>query len=255
MNYFEYRSVAERYARYRPYFHPLVIEKIRDYLKIETPVPLALDVGCGPGQSTVALKEIADVVLGMDLSAGMLGVADKRPGIHYVQSPAERLPIRSISADLITTSLAFHWFDPERFFEEARRVLKEQAWLIISNNGFTGQMRRNPDYEQWFQQVYDRRFPSPPRNITPMSSRLARGYGFHFAHEEDYQNEVEFSAQELAAYLVTQSNVIAVTERGNERVEDIFEWIVEQTRPLFKSARSSFLFNGYIWYLQKGSTL
>jgi ubiquinone/menaquinone biosynthesis C-methylase UbiE len=250
MNYFEYRSVAERYARHRPYFHPLVIEKVKTYLKIERPVPLALDVGCGPGQSTVALKEIADVAIGMDISAGMLGVADQRADIQYIQSPAERLPLRNTSADLITTSLAFHWFDPERFFDEARRVLKAQAWLVISNNGFAGQMRENPGIEQWFQQVYDRRYPSPPRNVTPMSSPLAQVHGFHFAQEE-YQNQVQFSVEELAAYLVTQSNVIAVTEHGNERVEDIFEWIVGQTRPLFKSERSSFLFSGYIWYMQK----
>ena len=59
MNYFEYKSVAERYARHRPYFHPLVIEKVKSYLSIAEPVDLAVDVGCGPGQSTVALKEIA----------------------------------------------------------------------------------------------------------------------------------------------------------------------------------------------------
>jgi SAM-dependent methyltransferase len=253
MNYFEYKSVAERYARHRPYFHPLVIEKVKSYLRIGEPVDLAVDVGSGPGQSTVALKEIARRVIGADLSAGMLGVAEKKPGIHYLQSPAENLPIRDLCTDLITTSLAFHWFDHRRFFAESRRILKEQAWLIISNNGFTGQMRENVRFEQWFGEGYDRRYPSPPRNTTPMNSRTAHEHGFRFAFEEKYQNEVSFTVEELAAYLVTQSNVIAATEQGQERVEDVFQWIVEQARPLFKSERSSFQFSGYIWYLQKTS--
>jgi ubiquinone/menaquinone biosynthesis C-methylase UbiE len=253
MNYFEYKSVAERYARHRPYFHPLVIEKVKSYLSMKEPVDLAVDVGCGPGQSTVALKDIARRVIGADLSAGMLGVAEKKPGIHYLQSPAENLPIRDLCTDLITTSLAFHWFDHRRFFAESRRILKEQAWLIISNNGITGQMRENVRFEKWFSEVYDRRYPSPPRNSTPMSSRRARKHGFRFAQEEEYQNEVPFTVEELAAYLVTQSNVIAATEQGQERVEDVFQWIVEQARPLFKSERSSFAFSGYIWYLQKTS--
>jgi ubiquinone/menaquinone biosynthesis C-methylase UbiE len=253
MNYFEYKSVAERYARHRPYFHPLVIEKVKSYLNIAESVDLAVDVGCGPGQSTVALKEIAIRVIGADLSAGMLSVAEKKPGIQYLQSPAENLPIRDLCTDLITTSLAFHWFDHRRFFAEARRILKEQAWLIISNNGITGQMRENVRFEEWFNEVYDRRYPSPPRNTTPMNSRRAREHGFRFALKEEYQNEVPFTVKELAAYLVTQSNVIAATEHGQEQVEDVYQWIVEQARPLFKSERSSFVFSGYIWYLQKTS--
>jgi ubiquinone/menaquinone biosynthesis C-methylase UbiE len=60
MNFFVYKSVAERYAKYRAYFHPLVIEKIKAYLQLQSPVGFALDVGCGSGQSTIALKEIAD---------------------------------------------------------------------------------------------------------------------------------------------------------------------------------------------------
>lgn len=251
MNYFERRSVAERYARHRPYFHPLVIEKVKAYLRIEHPVHLALDVGCGPGQSTVALRGIADFVVGADLSAGMLAVAETGPGIQYIQSPAERLPIQDTSIDLMTSSLAFHWFDQEQFFAEARRILKANAWLIISNNGFTGEMRENLDFEKWFTRVYDQRYPSPPRNISSMNSRIARGYGFRFGQEEEYQNEVQFTVEELAAYLVTQSNVIAATEQGHEKIDDVYRWLIMQTRPLFKTERSSFTFSGYIWYLQK----
>ena len=254
MNYFEHRAVAERYARYRPYFHPLVIEKIKAYLNIQRPVNFALDVGCGPGQSTTALKEIAEFVIGADISAGMLAAASKNTGIQYIQSPAEELPIRDHSIDLLTTSLAFHWFDQGRFFAEARRVLKEKAWLVISNNGFTGRMAENLDFEQWMIQVYDRRYPSPPRNAVQMTPEVARRYGFQFAREDGYQNNVQFTVEELAAYLVTQSNVIAAIEKGNEKsMDDVYRWIITETRSLFKRERPAFVFSGYIWYLQKTS--
>ena len=251
MNYFGSKSVAERYAKHRPNFHPLVVEKIKAYLNLERPLQVALDVGCGPGQFTVALKEIAKIVIGMDISAEMLGAADKTTGIPYIQTPAEWLPIKGNSSDLLTTSLAFHWFDPKRFFAEARRVLREDAWLIISNNGFSGQMLGNDEFAEWVTQVYDRRYPSPPRNSSPMTPEVSQEHGFRFAHEEDYQNGVPFTIEELAAYLVTQSNVIAATQGGKERVEDIFRWILAQTRPLFKTERPVFAFRGYIWYLQK----
>ena len=58
-NQFLHQTSAERYHRARPYFHPVVVEKIREHLQIEGPVASALDVGCGTGQSSVALRAIA----------------------------------------------------------------------------------------------------------------------------------------------------------------------------------------------------
>ena len=253
MNFFVHKSVAERYAKYRPYFHPLVIEKIKTYLRLQSPVRFAVDVGCGSGHSTVALKEIAELVAGLDISAEMLDFAVRKPGIQYMRSAAETLAIKSNSADLLTTSMAYHWFDPDQFFGEVRRVLRDGAWLIIFNNGCSGQMKRNPAFEEWFSQVYEERYPSPPRNAAPMTSEFAGQHGFDFSHQDDYQNEVEFTAEELAAYLITQSNVIAAAEHGHEEVEDVYDWLVAQTRQFFKSGKATFPFSGFIWYLQKAS--
>jgi ubiquinone/menaquinone biosynthesis C-methylase UbiE len=253
MNFFIYKSVAERYTKYRPYFHPLVIEKIREYLQLQRPVRFAVDVGCGSGHSTVALKEIADLVAGLDISRDMLDFAERKSDIHYIQAAAERLAIKSNSADLLTTSMAYHWFNPEQFFAETKRILKDGAWLIIFNNGFRGQMKGNPEFEQWFLQVYEEHFPSPPRNAEPMTSEIAGLHGFNFPYQEEFQNDVEFTVEELAAYLMTQSNVIAITEHGRETVEDVYNWLIAQTRPFFKSEKDTFPFGGFIWYLQKAS--
>ncbi len=253
MNFFVYKTVAERYAKYRPYFHPLVIEKVKKYLNIQRPVEFALDVVCGSGQSTVALKEIAKFVIGMDISAEMLEFTEKKSGIQYIQGSAEELSIKSDSSDLLTTSLAYHWFNPKRFFADARRVLKNGAWLIISNNGFRGRMKEKPEFEQWITQVYEKHYPTPSRNSAPMTPEFAQQHGFNFPYQEDYQNEVQFTVEELAAYLVTQSNVIAATAQGNEKVEDVYDWLITQTRSFFQSEKVTFPFSGFIWYLQKAS--
>ncbi|HEX5807287.1 MAG TPA: class I SAM-dependent methyltransferase [Anaerolineales bacterium] len=251
MNFFVHKSVAERYAKHRPYFHPLVIERIKARLHLQSPVPLAVDVGCGAGQSTVALKDIAVRVVGMDLSLDMLQVAEKKPGIRYVRAVAERLAIQSNTADLLTTSLAYHWFDQEQFFTEVRRVLREEAWLVIYNNWIDGQLEREPAFEKWFTEVYEVRYPSPKRNSAPVTVEFAEQHGFRFVHWEEYQNEIPFSVQELAAYLITQSNVIAATGQGQENVEEVYNWLIAQIKPFFKSERVPFPFGGFIWYLQK----
>jgi ubiquinone/menaquinone biosynthesis C-methylase UbiE len=250
MNFFLYKTVAERYIRHRPYFHPLVMEKVSSRLDLQQPVSLALDVGCGPGQSALALKEIANFVLGVDVSAEMLAVARKISGVQYLQGPAEVLPVQDRCIDLLTTFLAFHWFDQDRFLAEARRVLKDDAWLIISNNGFSGQMGQSPEFETWMAEVFLERYPTPPRNSTPLTEKTAGQYGFRFAYREEYQNEIEFSAEEVSAYLTTQSNVVAATEQGRENVEHVHRWLTEQIRPFFKTDKAQFPFGGYIWYLQ-----
>jgi len=251
MNFIIHKTVAERYAKHRPFFHPLVIEKIKAYLNIQIPVNFALDVGCEPGQSTVALKEIADLVVGADISVEMLNLAEKSSGIQYIQAAAEKLAIKRNFSDLLTTSLAYHWFDYKRFLPEAWRVLKDNGWLIIYNNAFYGQMKENSSFEQWVGQSYGQHYPTPPRNSAPLTWELANEFGFDSFHSEEYQNEVQFTMEELCAYLTTHSNVIATVEQGSEKIEEVYLWLVSQTKPFFSSEKATFAFGGYIWYLQK----
>jgi SAM-dependent methyltransferase len=250
MNFFAYHTVAERYARCRPYFHPLVMDRIWKYLGLNERLEQALDVGCGTGQSTLALRMLAHSVIGVDISAAMLAEAPSEIGIRYMEAPAEEIPLPDGSIDLITTSLAFHWFDQERFLAEAQRLLKPAGWLIIYNNGFGGQMKGNPTYERWNHEVYLTRYPSPPRNTQPLTAENALRFGLDFVHREHYQNEVSFTAEELAAYLTTQSNVIAAVEQGRETIEEVYTWLLNEIQPLFTISPATFLFGGYIWYLK-----
>jgi predicted TPR repeat methyltransferase len=65
-NYFENRLAAERYVAARPYIHPIALSKFVGFAGIEFPINEALDVGCGTGQSSIALAEIARHVVGID---------------------------------------------------------------------------------------------------------------------------------------------------------------------------------------------
>ena len=254
MNFFAHKTVAERYALYRPYFHPLVIKKIRSHLGIQNLVDRALDIGCGTGQSTIALKEIANSVVGVDISAEMLKLAKRQPGIEYHNASAEDLSMFDDgSFDLITTSMAFHWFDHTRFLSEANRILKNPGWLTTYNNWFSSQMKENESFEQWAREIYLTRYPTPPRNSTPLTAELVNDFGFSSFHMEGFQNEVQFSAEELSAYLTTQSNVIAAVEQGKESVNEVYLWLVSQTKPFFHSTKAGFIFGSTICYFQKGA--
>ncbi len=252
MNYFEYETAAQRYARGRPYFHPIVVEKIVKFT--QTPrFSFGLDVACGTGQSTTALKTIADRVVGADVSPEMIAQAPEMEGIEYICCPAESLDIESGSGDIMTVSLAFHWLDRDAFLNEANRALQKGGWLVISNNGFKGRMRGNPSYEEWNKTRYLTRYPTPARNKLPLTEKEADKHGFEIVGNEKYENEVDMNIEELACYLSTQSNMIAAVEEGKESVETALAWLSHELESLFSRDRETFLFGGSILYLKKRS--
>lgn len=227
------------------------MRRIGDFLGLDGNVPNALDVACGTGQSAVALKEIADEVVGADASREMLAQAPRDPRVRYVEAAAEDLPFPDSSFDLLTVALALHWFDRARFLGEADRLLRPCGWLVVYDNGFLGRMQGNAGFERWYREDYLPRYPSPPRDRRPLTQADVLGYGFRLAGREGYENEVRFSVCGLAHYLTTQSNVISAVEDGGQHRERALRWLTDCLAPLFGRTEEVFEFGGYIVYLQK----
>jgi ubiquinone/menaquinone biosynthesis C-methylase UbiE len=252
MNYFDPKSAAERYAKGRPYFHPQVIEKIKAYLAPVEPFERAIDVGCGTGLSTIALKEIAHQIAGTDISAEMIALAPADPQIIYYIAPAEELPVKDNDFDLMTLSSVFHWIDRSKFFKEARRVLRSKSWLVVYDNYFTAHMVENTAFQAWFQDTYIKKYPTPPRNRVDFGVEDSAKEGFHFLKQEQYQNSIKYSLKTLIDYLVTQSNIIAAVEGGNQTMDDVSKWLTESIQPIIgERTEATFIFGGPIWYLRK----
>jgi SAM-dependent methyltransferase len=252
VNPFDFQSAAERYAQGRPYFHPQVIQRIKERLSLTEPLPWAMDVGCGTGLSTIALKEIATHIVGVDASAAMIALARPDPCIAYVVAAAEQLPASATPFDLMTLSSVFHWLDPDAFFAQARQALASAGHLIIYDNSFMAEMEGQPAFQSWSRDIFLKRYPSPPRARVAIDDETCARGGFAFLGEEHYDNRVTFSVETLVNYLVTQSNVIAAVEGGRESITEVREWLREGTAPLFGTrAEATFLFAGPIWYLRK----
>lgn len=252
MGFFAFQRVAEGYANHRPYYHPLVMNKIRQQLSLEGKFSRALDVGCGTGLSTIALKELADHVTGIDGSAEMIAVANAHRDrqITYHHAPAEKLPFDEQSFDLITVCGAINWIDRTRFFPEARRVLKGQGWVIIYDNFITEHMQEHTAYTQWYQEQYLSRYPKPPRDETPLTQPECERYGFYF-NQEEYTNELALSRDDYIEFMLTQSNVIVAVDMGPEALSEAREWMQTTLASIIPEKKGTFLFRGYIWYLQQ----
>lgn len=249
-NHFIHAGAAARYAAARPYFHPMVVERIVRRAG-HGRFARALDVACGTGQSAKALAAVCDSVDAIDISADMLAHADQNARIHYQQASAETLPFPDDHFDLLTVGLAFHWFDQSAFLRKAHRVLKPEAWLVIYTNGFNGETAENADFHSWAWEVYPQRFPAPPRRGLGVRAELVGPFGFELTGEEPFQNPILMTGEELTGYLLTQTNVIAAVESGTVSIADAAAWIDAGVRPFFGGGRRTMKFSGKIWYLKR----
>ena len=90
------------------------------------PVERSLDVGCGTGLSTIALREISRRVVGVDSSAEMIALAPRHAGIEFEIADAEHLSFEDHYFDLVTVSQAIHWFS--RFLDSAFSARSAEYW-------------------------------------------------------------------------------------------------------------------------------
>jgi SAM-dependent methyltransferase len=186
----------------------------------------------------------------------MISFAPKDEKIDYLISDAEVLPFAADAFDLITMSQVLHWLDRKKFFKEARRVLKRKGWIIVYDNNFSAQMPENPEFQRWHKEYFLEKYPSPPRNWVSFTAEDTAKEGFNLIKHESFTNEINFTKDELAAFLLTISNVIAAVECGNENLKDVELWLNENLEPFFQNSNeTAFLFNAPIWYLQRKERL
>jgi ubiquinone/menaquinone biosynthesis C-methylase UbiE len=138
-----YVSVAEGYERWAPTYdqapNPLLNLEAR---KVATLLPnlsgkRVLDLACGTGRWLERISaQGADSAIGVDLSAAMLRVAEKKPAIggRLAQADCLNLPFRSAVFDLVVCSFAVgHIPDLGAMVRELARVTKRGADVFVSD--------------------------------------------------------------------------------------------------------------------------
>ncbi len=250
-NYFTSPEVAARYTKVRPFFHDEVVERLCNSAGVER-FQRALDVGCGTGQSSIALAAVADHVAAIDASEEMLRHAPRRPNIAYQLGFAEQLDFQAGEFDLVSAASALHWFDQERFFAQCHKVLAPAGVLAVYNDHFTTHMQDVAACKGWMRTRFAKRFPAPRRGMRDINELKAVEGGFTVAHRASFSHLVPFSREGLIAYLLTRSNTLAAIERGEETQPSIADWLGHELAPIVPDGvTGSFIFKCNLWLLRK----
>jgi ubiquinone/menaquinone biosynthesis C-methylase UbiE len=115
---------SDRYAKYRP----LYPKELYDFLFEHVPTKQkALDCGTGNGQAASVLADHFEEVHATDISEQQLKHAIIKPNIRYHICKAEETPFPDNLFDLIVSATAVHWFSFDRFFDEMKRIAKNNS--------------------------------------------------------------------------------------------------------------------------------
>ncbi|MFI5829309.1 class I SAM-dependent methyltransferase [Streptomyces sp. NPDC051578] len=113
-----------------------------------------LDLGCGTGASTAAIRSVlpAAGITAVDASAGMLGRAAAKPwadGVRFVHTPAEQLPEAGVTGPFDAVFAAYllrNVSDPDAVLGAVRAVLRPGGRLGVHEYALSG---RRADRAVW----------------------------------------------------------------------------------------------------------
>lgn len=220
--------VGKRYARARPDFLPAVADAI---VRHTGPVGRALDLGCGTGLSTRALRRVARRVVGVDPSRGMLAEASASPGIHYLCARAEALPLPGGSFDLVGVGCVWHWCEPTRLLHEAARVLVPGGWLAVWVGDLLGGEESDAPLD-WLLEHYWARLPRCPHygDFAP-ELHVAPPFALHAA--ERVERTLPMTLAELAEFVTTQASTVHAIESGAATLAELESRLARGLEPFF----------------------
>jgi ubiquinone/menaquinone biosynthesis C-methylase UbiE len=126
-------GVADLYEASRPGYPVSVVEFVAATAGTGPGAPV-LEIGCGSGQLTERLAALGLRLTAIDIGPAMIDAARRRvpgAGVSFEVASFEDLRAADASFDLVISSAAFHWIDPEVRYAKSARLLRPGGWLAL----------------------------------------------------------------------------------------------------------------------------
>jgi SAM-dependent methyltransferase len=208
---------AAGYAIFRPRYP----QTLFDYLGSIAPSrQLAWDCGTGNGQAAVGLASVFDRVIATDASEKQIANAQSHQRVEYRIAPAENSGVGSGLIDLIMVAQALHWFDLDRFYAEARRVLKPDGVLAVSAyNLLHIEKAIDEVVNRYYHEVVGPFWP-PERRLVEQFANLP--FPFQKIDPPEFEMTASWNLDHLLGYLRTWSSTQRfIAAKGGDPLEQI----------------------------------
>jgi hypothetical protein len=123
--------------------------------------------------------------------------------------------------------------------------------LVSLDFGDTGRSPEVPGLGRWYDEVFLRAYPRPPAGDPMITADEAARHGFAPPVHRDFASACSLTALQYAAFLVTESSVIAAVEYGDKTEAEVRAWLESGLAPLFGGEPRRVAFGGYIQALRR----
>lgn len=212
-------GLAETYEMHRPGYPAQAFHALTADLRCAAKV--AVDVGAGPGNSTASLRAALGpgwTFIAIEPGRDMRRVLARRfcaaPDVQIADATAEEMRLPPGFAGLVVACTAFHWFDAQRFYAEAERVLAPGGVLALIRN------RRKPSpllraFDSYIEEQSAGTIDLAGREARkePVVRGLAQLPGFVAARSCTYPWSSQLTARGLIDLYLTRSTLSVVVRR------------------------------------------
>jgi len=208
----DFSPIAREYARSRPTYPPELFDYLASLLDRRE---RAWDCATGNGQAALELARHFGSVIATDVSAEQIRHATPHARVEYRVVPAEESGLDSDSVDLLTVASAIHWFDLDRFYAEARRVVRKGG-VLAAWSYHAGRM------EPPFGEILDRFYWDVVQPYFPPGSRLVdEGYASLILPGDPIQPpqfgmSADWNLDQMLAFVGTWSGTLEYIRRRGE---------------------------------------
>jgi len=206
-----YEAIADHFSKTREYAWP----EVESFVENAYGVDRALDVGCGNGRHSELLATIANEVVALDASSGLLieandRLTDTEGALALVQGDAAGLPLTDDSVDLAVYVATLHHLptraDRRRSLDELARVLAPDGRALVSAWS-TEHDRFDDDGDDGFDTTVD--WTLPGGEVVPRF--------YHVYAPDEFQADVAATGLTIDDFEVSSGNCYAVVRPEGKR--------------------------------------
>jgi SAM-dependent methyltransferase len=165
---------------------------------------------------------VFDHVIATDASEKQIANGQPNQIVQYRVAAAENSGIASETIDLIMVAQALHWFDLDRFYLEARRVLKPDGLLAASAyNLLHIEPAIDAIVNRYYREVVGPFWPAE-RELVERFANLS--FPSHEIDTPQFEMTVQWNLDHLLGYLRTWSSTQRfIAEKGSDPLEQIMD--------------------------------
>jgi ubiquinone/menaquinone biosynthesis C-methylase UbiE len=215
---------VQTYDWYRPAPPVEILHQALNYANTER-AKCVVDLGCGTGLSSCPWSSFADRVIGVEPSEEMIGHARQKlkdyPNLHFESGYGHAIPLPDHSADILTSSQAFHWMEPQSTLKEVNRVLRPGSVFLLYDviwpPAVNGALEAA--YQKLFRQVEERiaelKEPIAFRWDKKEHIHQVQNSGYFKLVKEVYYHKTEaFDKERFIGIAMSQGSLEALRKRG-----------------------------------------